>query len=458
MNRFRNFIILGIMGLAIYACHDSRAIPTPVEQTRPAFNGIVAPSDSAFAYDRNAPVQLRFDEPMDPASFPGNFMLYEDEEKTIAVPGSFSAVDNDIIFQPASVLLPAHEYFTKLRARVKDVNGNGIDKDTLLVAETEFITDGVYSQNGMPDILISNGSEDILTKLSLRNNKFVVDTAADISGFGRQLEMAFTVDGSKLIMSDYNSSNSKIYLYDADTYQLEKIIETNFDGSPVKKSAEIVVSPDRAYVVNQSAKGITVIDLANETAIAFIALPNIPKGMAILPDYSRIYVGSAKDNSIWVVNTSDNTVEKTLTIADYKYSVRLAASPGGDYVMAREFRGSKLAFIKVTDGSVAAVIDLGYEAKSGNNSDLAVNGDYVYVGASSGELSRIQISTQSLDRQIAYVNFQGVEMFGSGEFLIAAQRDAPAKLLILQPETLKVLREIPVSGTAPWDVAIRPLP
>ncbi len=457
MNRLRNFFILIFIGLALYACHDSRAIPTPVEQTRPTFNSMVAPADSAFAYDRSAPVQLRFDEPMDPVSFPGNFMLYEDEDKTITVPGSFSAVDNDIIFQPSSALLPAHEYYTKLRARVKDVNGNGIDKDTLLVTETEFITDGVYSQNGMPDILISNGSEDILTKLSLQNNKFVVDTAADISGFGRQLEMAFTIDGSTLIMSDYNSSNSKIYFYDADTYQLKKTIDTNFDGSPVKKSAEIVVSPGRAYVVNQSAKGITVIDLANETAIAFIALPNIPKGMAILPDYSKIYVGSAKDNTIWVVNTSDNTLEKSLTITDYKYSVRLAASPAGDYVMAREFRGSKLAFINVQDDAIT-VTDLEYEAKSGNNSDLAVSGDYVYVGASSGELSRIQISTQSLDKQITYVNFQGLEMFGSGEFLIAAQRDAPAKLLILQPETLKVLREIPVSGTAPWDVAIHPMP
>jgi len=456
----KNMMILaGLLSILILsACHDSRVIPTPVEQTRPTFTNMVAPVDSAFSYDRSAAIQLRFDEPMDPASFPGNFMLYEDEEKTISVNGTFSAVNNDIIFQPAATLLPAHEYFAKLRARVKDVNGNGIDKDTLLVTETEFITDGTYSQNGMPDILISNGSEDILTKIMLQNNKFVADTAADISGFGRQLEMAFTLDGSKLIMSDYNSSNSKIYFYDADTYQLEKTIDTNFDGSAIKKSAEIVVSTDKAYVVNQTAKGITVIDLASETATAFIALPNVPKGMAILPDYSKIYVGSAKDNSIWIVNTSDNTVEKTLTIVDYKYSARLAASPGGDYILAREFRGSKLAFINVADGSVTTVMDLGYEAKSGNNSDLAVNGDYVYLSSSTGELSRVQISTQTLDKQIVHVNFQGLEMFNSGDFLVAAQRDAPAKLLILNPETLQIFREIPFSGTAPWDVAIRPMP
>ncbi len=456
----KNMMILtGLLSVLILsACHDSRAIPTPVEQVRPSFTSMVVPADSAFAYDRSAGIQLRFDEPMDAATFPGNFMLYEDEEKTISVNGTFTAIDNDIFFQPENDLLPAHEYFTKLRARVKDVNGNGIDKDTLVVTETEFITDGVYSQNGMPDILISNGSEDILTKITLQNNKFVADTAADITGFGRQLEMAFTRDGSKLIMSDYNSSNSKIYFFDTDTYQLEKTIDSNFDGSPIKKSAEIVVAPDKAYVVNQSAKKITVIDLTSETAVASIALPNIPKGMAILPDYSKIYVGSAKDNSIWVVNTSDNTMEETITIADYSYSVRLAASPAGDYVMAREFRGSKLAFIKVADGSVATILDLGYEAKSGNNSDLTVYGDYVYVGASSGELSRVQISTQTVERQITRLNFQGLEMFGSGEFLVATQRDNPAKLLILQPETLKVLRAFSISGTAPWDVAIRPMP
>lgn len=453
-------ILVSLLSIIILtACNDSRGIPTPVEQTRPEFQSVVSPKDSAFAYDRTAPLQLRFSEPMDAASFPGNFILYEDDVRTIEVAGSFSAVDKDVIFQPDNPLLPGHEYFTFLRARVKDINGNGIDKDTLLVTETEFITDGDYTVNGLPEMVISNGFEDILSKVHIVENRFTADTAAAIDGFGRQLEMAFTLDGSKLIMSDYNTSGSKIYIFNAETYQLEKTLETNPGAEPaVKKSAEIVVSDTKAYVVNQSGKLISVIDLASETITDVITLPGIPKGMAILPDYSKIYVGSATNGQMWVLNTANNTVEQTLTITDFTRSVRLAASADGNYVIAREFRGDKLAFIETTSGTLASVLELGYEAKSGNNSDLAVLDDYVYVSASSGELSRIQISTQTLVNEIDHINFQGMDVFGSGEFLAAIAKTNPPALTLLNPETLKILREIPLPGSAPWDVTVRPRP
>ena len=451
-------ILVGLLSILMLAsCNDSRSIPTPVEQTRPEFQSLVSPKDSAFAFDRTAPVRMRFSEAMDAATFPGNFILYEDEARTVKVGGSFSAVDNDVIFTPENDLLPGHEYFTFLRARVKDVNGNGIDKDTLLVAETEFITDGAFTANGLPEMAVSNGFEDILSRVHLVDNRLTADTAATTDGFGRQLEMAFTPDGSKLIMSDYNSSGSKIYIFNADSWLQEKSFDTNSDGQPIKKSAEIVVSDTKAYIVNQSGKKISVLDLNSEHLTDVITLPGTPKGMAILPDFSKIYVGSALNGQVWVVNTNTNNVE-TLTIDGFSRSVRLAASADGQYIIVREFRGDKLAFIKTTDNSVAKILELGYEAKSGSNNDLTVLGDYVYVGAGSGELSRIQISTQTLVNEITHINFQGLDVFGSGEFLVALSKSNPATLDVLNPETLKILREIPLPGTAPWDVAIRPRP
>ena len=452
-------ILTGLLAVIFStSCNDDRGIPMPVEQTRPEFQALVSPKDSAFAFERTAPVQMRFSEPMDPASFPGNFFLYEDGAHTIAVNGTFSARDNDVFFTPDNDLLPGHEYFTFLRARVKDINGNGIDKDTLLVTETEFITDGDYTANGQPEMAVSNGFEDIVSKAHLVDNRFTADTAVSIDGFGRQLEMAYTMDGMKVIMSDYNSSGSKIYIYNADGWQLEKSFETNSDGQPIKKSAEIVVSDSKAYVVNQSGKTISVLDLTSEAITNEIALPNTPKGMAILPDYSKIYVGSARNGQVWIVNTADNSVEQTLTIEGFSRSVRLAASADGNYIMVREFRGQKLAFIETGGNAVVSILELGYEAKSGSNNDLAVLGDYVYVGAGSGQLSRIQISTQTLVNEITHINFQGLDVFGSGEFVAAVSKSNPPALALIHPETLKILREIPLPGTAPWDVAVRPRP
>ena len=454
----KNKIILtGLLSILILnACNDSRAIPTPVEQVRPEFQSVVSPKDSAFAFDRTAPIQMRFSEPMDESTFPGNFILYADEARTVEVSGTFSATDNDVIFTPDNDLLPGHEYFTFLRARVKDIHGNGIDKDTLLVAETEFITDGAYTANGLPEMVVSNGFEDILSKVTLVDNRFYADSVASLDGFKRQLEMAYTVDGSKMIMSDYNTSGSKIYVFNADIWQVEKVLESNPNGQPIKKSAEVAVGDSKAYVVNQSGKLISVLDLASETITDVIALPGTPKGMAILPDYSKIYVGNGRSGQVWVVNTEGKTVETTVPIAGFSKSVRVAASADGNYVIVREY-GNKLAFIETASDTVISVIELGYSTSSGNN-DFAVIGDYVYVSASSGQISRIQISTQTIVNEITHINFQGLDVFDSGEFIAAVSKSNPPTLALLNPETLKILREIPRPGTAPWDVAVRPRP
>ncbi len=446
-----------ILLIGLMACNESRDVPLPVEQVRPTFAGFIQPVDSAFSYDRNAPIRMRFSEPMDAKTFPGNFHLWTDENHTGEVSGEFITENNDVLFQPSAPLDKAHEYYTELRARVKDAHGNGIDRDTLLVATSEFITDGDYSENGVPDVLVSNGSDDFLARVNTNDDGlFQVDTVGDIKGFGRQLEMAFSPDGRYLIMSDYNTT-SGIYFFDPDNdYALVKKIETNSDGSAVKKSAEIAVYGNTAYVVNQTSKRISVIDLDRLEAVGLVSVPNTPKGMAITPDGSKIFVGSARSNEVWEIDTQSLTLSKTITIDGMTRCLRLIASADGQFVAVREFGGTHLAFIRVADGSVASVLDLGFKAKSGNNGDLAVAGDYLFAAASTGELSKIDWATQSVVQQIQDINFQGLEAYRSGEFLFAAVRTTNSQLVIINPENLKIVRRITIGGTSPWDVAIRP--
>jgi len=454
----KHLFILLFTIIIISGCSDSRIVPTPMEQERPTFQQMFAPKDSAFAYDRNSSITMCFNEPMNPNTFPGNFYLWEDEEKTTAIAGTFTANENEVTFTSNNPLLKAHQYFTELRARVQDVNGNGIDKDTLFVMGSEFFTSGDYSENGSPEFFICNGSDDILVRSFIEDDFLTADTAMLLEDFGRQLEMAFTTDGEKLIMSDYNTSNSGIYIINPETYQIEKKLTQNPTGfDDVKKSAEIVVSESNAYVVNQSLNIISVVDLSTETITKAIELPNVPKGMAISPDYTTIYVGSGKDNQIWVINTADNTVEDTLTVEGLFISARLAVSPDNEYLIVREYQSTNLFFIQTATKNITQVLDLGYEAKSGNNNDLTVAGDYVYVSSYTGVLSKIQISTQSIVAEITHVNFQGIDVFPSAEILLATVREEPAKLAVIIPETLKMVRLIPIAGSAPWDVAIRPM-
>ncbi|MCF6269947.1 MAG: Ig-like domain-containing protein [Melioribacteraceae bacterium] len=449
-------ITLGVITLYALGCNDSRVVEIPVEQTRPSFQQMVNPVDSAFAYNKYSPITMVFDEQMDVTTFPDNFYLWEDEYKSSKVSGSFTSDGNSVTFIPDSELDDAHQYYTELRARVRDINGNGIDKDTLFVYGSEFFTSGKYSDNRSPEYFICSGSEDILIKSFIDSSLLVADTVLSIDGFGRQLEIASTLDGSKLIMSDYNTSNSGIYIINPETNEIEKKLTQNpTSNTPVKKSAEIVVSNKNAYVVNQSSKVLSVVDLSSETIIEDIAIPGTPKGLAISPDYSKIYIGSALDNRIWVINTANSSLESTITLDSLTQVVRLAVSTDGNYLIVRENRKNRLLFVDTQTETLVNVIRLGYDSKSGNNNDLAVIGDYVFVSSESGVLSKIEISSQSIVAELLHTNFQGLDVYSSGELLVATIRESSAKLAFIIPETLKIIRIVELGEMAPWDVAIR---
>ncbi len=449
-------ISITVLLIFIFGCNESRVVEPPLEQTRPKFDKLLQPKDSAFAYDKDADIIMQFDEPMDISTFTNNFFLWEDSAKTIQTKGSFSANGNNVIFKPATSLKEAHQYFIELRSRVKDIHGNGIDKDTMDVKESDFFTSGKYSQNRLPEFIVSTGSQDLLIKTSVKEQILDADTVMKLPSFGRQLEMAFSRDGSKLIMSDYNSSNSGIYFIDPVTFQIKNKITSNNDGNPIKKTAEIVVDNQFAYVINQSKKIISKVDLNSETVVNSIQLPATPKGMAITNDFTKIFVGSVRDNQIWEVDPINAQLTNTFKIDGLTKTVKLAVSSDDKYLIIREFRGNQLIFVDTQTGNIVKSLDLGYEAKSGNNNDLAVAGNFVYVSSSQGYLTKVNTNTQSVEKQIIYSNIQGIDIHPDSEILIAALRETPAQLAVILPQNLKVIRLVKLGKISPWDVVLKP--
>jgi hypothetical protein len=124
--------------------------------------------------------------------------------------------------------------------------------------------------------------------------------------------------------------------------------------------------------------------------------------------------------------------------------------------MVLELRGTQLVFINTSSQSVEGVVNVNYKTKTGNNNDLAVAGDYVYLSSSEGFLTKIQISTKTVVTEIEHENFQGIDIYPNEELMVATIRTDPALVLVIKPETMKILRTIPISGDAPWDIAIRP--
>ena len=94
----------------------------------------------------------------------------------------------------------------------------------------------------------------------------------------------------------------------------------------------VAVSPNgsRVYVTNLDSNSVSVINTSNNTAVATVAVGANPRGVAVSPNGSRVYVTNAGEDSVSVINTSNNTVIDTVTVGSGPRGV--AVSPNGSRV------------------------------------------------------------------------------------------------------------------------------
>src|ERR1019366_5635533 len=61
-----------------------------------------------------------------------------------------------------------------------------------------------------------------------------------------------------------------------------------------------------AYITNQTANSVSVINLVNNTVVATIPVSNNPLGVAVSRDGNKVYVTNSGSNSVSVINTTNN--------------------------------------------------------------------------------------------------------------------------------------------------------
>src|SRR3990172_8436028 len=69
-----------------------------------------------------------------------------------------------------------------------------------------------------------------------------------------------------------------------------------------------------AYITNQFAATVSVIDTSNNTVIATVGVGCCPIGVAVTPDGTFVYVVNLIDGTVSVIDTSNNTVIATVTV------------------------------------------------------------------------------------------------------------------------------------------------
>jgi YVTN family beta-propeller protein len=215
-----------------------------------------------------------------------------------------------------------------------------------------------------------------------------------------------------------------------------------------------------AYIPNFNDNTVSVIDTATDSVITTIAVGNGPRGIAISPSGTRVYVTHSLSNAVYVIDTATNTVINTIDVDDTSEGV--AISPDGLSLYVASLWWSKVYVIDTATETVVSTIPVG----NGEGIAISPTGTYVYVGNDSYFygyiIAVIDASTNTVINQtwpsLSNRPF-GIAMNPQGTRLYATI-DWSNKVAVIDANTYNVIATVSVHGNDPWTyptgVAVNP--
>ena len=219
---------------------------------------------------------------------------------------------------------------------------------------------------------------------------------------GSPVEMAFSHDGTKAYVSNYemsgpgfsNPGNDKCskgswdnsYLYRVDTASLE--IDQVIEVGPVPKY--VAVTPDDATVLTTNWCGydLSVVDAATGKETRRIPIGRFPRGIAVMPDNTTVFVAVMGTKDIAVVNLVDDSVQWITGVGQGPR--HLVLDPAGEFLYATLNGEGKVAKIDVATRTVVAKVASPSQPRS---MTIAPDGRSVYVvNYDSDAVSKIRTS------------------------------------------------------------------
>ena len=153
--------------------------------------------------------------------------------------------------------------------------------------------------------------------------------------------------------------------------------------------AGVAFAGDKAYVTNQSAKTVSVIDAGN-TVIATVNVGTTPTGVAANPTGTRVYVTNSGNNSVSVIDTAKNQVVATVGTGIGSAPSAVAVNPAVTRAYVTNSGTNSVTVVNTTNNTVVTTIRNGigttpnavavneagtraYVTNSGSNSVSVVN-------------------------------------------------------------------------------------
>ena len=216
-----------------------------------------------------------------------------------------------------------------------------------------------------------------------------------------------------------------------------------------------------AYVSNFDDDTVSVIDTANKDIIQTIAVGNGPKGVAVSPDGTRVYVANSLGDSVSVISTTVTPQSVTTTISVGDGPAGVAVHPDGSKVYVANSSGDTVSVIDTTtDGVVDTIL---FPATVGPHGVAVLpDGSKVYVSqAFNNAVSAIDTSDTSVSSTVPVgdnpfglaVHPDGTRVYVANFFPGGASTGNNVK--IINTATEQVDKTLAV-GVHPFGVAVTP--
>ena len=185
---------------------------------------------------------------------------------------------------------------------------------------------------------------------------------------------------------------------------------------------DIAVLPDGrfAYVANQGAQYVTVVNLETRTVVAQVTCGTNPYMVAARPDGQFVYATSEIDDNVSVIRTGDNAVVATVPVGDNPH--RLCFSPDGSHCYTADENDNTVTVIRTSDNTVVAAVPVGSMPR---DVDCTTDGQYAYA-ANTGDstVTKIRTSDNTVVKTIR-LDFRAhrVRAMPGGEYVYVSDYD-----------------------------------
>jgi gliding motility-associated-like protein len=221
--------------------------------------------------------------------------------------------------------------------------------------------------------------------------------------------------------------------------------------------AAVTVTPSYApiaYIANNFSDNVTLINTATIETVtpATINVGKRPWGVALSPDYTKVYVTNNVSGTVSVINTSSNTVTATVTVGSSPEGV-LVSRDGNSVYVANEMSGT-VSVINTSSNLVTSTIQVG------NSPTMMVaspDGKTIYVSnyEPQGTISVINTASNTVAATIGSLNFPtGLAISPDGSKLYVAS-NTQNTVTVINTANYSVITTIP-AGAVCTGLAISP--